>query len=378
MPWKANTPMTEREAFIETAQREGANISALCRSFGISRKTGYKWLGRYRRAGAGGLVEQSRRPQASPRQSDPALEAQIIAARQQHPAWGARKLKRWLENQGLRLPAVSTVHTILQRHGLIHPAVAAQHRPYQRFEMSQPNALWQMDFKGDFALKGGGRCYPLTVLDDHSRFLLGLVACADQRTDTVQAALTRLFQTYGLPERMLMDNGAPWGDSGDNPWTVFTAWLLRLGIRVSHGRPRHPQTQGKDERLHRTLQAELLSRFSADQLADYQPVFDDWRAVYNQQRPHQALDLAVPASRYVPSPRPFPLGLPPLVYPPPLIVRQVDSAGKISFRNRVLRPGRAFAGQPVGVLPLADPPGRVALFFAHTRIRTFDLAPDRL
>ena len=367
MPWKAQTPMSQREDFVQQASQEGTDISALCRGYGISRKTGYKWLGRYRSLGPTGLADQSRRPQHAPTQTPAAVEQVIIQARQQHPAWGARKLKAYLEQQGqTRLPSTSTVHAILQRHGLIEAAEAHKHRPYQRFERAAPNELWQMDFKGAFALDEGGRCYPLTVLDDHSRFLVGLHACANQQTETVQQRLTGVFQEYGLPERMLMDNGSPWGDDAERRWTRFTVWLLRLGIGVTHGRPYHPQTQGKDERLHRTLQAELLSRCRFASLADSQPHFDNWRWQYNYQRPHQALSQQPPASRYQPSPRPFPERLPELVYPDGLPLRRVDAYGKVSFRNRPLHVGRAFAGEWIALHLQPDDATCLHFYFGPT------------
>ena len=166
-----------------------------------------------------------------------------------------RKIKAYLERkEGSRMPSASTITAILKRNEQIDPAESSKHRPFQRFEMEQPNQLWQMDFKGYFALEEGGYCHPLTVLDDHSRFLLGLRACPNEAMVTVKAQLSEIFRSYGLPDRMLMDNGSPWGDDADTHHTIFTAWLIRLGVQVSHGRPYHPQTQGKDERLHRTLQ----------------------------------------------------------------------------------------------------------------------------
>jgi transposase InsO family protein len=374
MPWKVETSMSLRREFVGRARQEGANISQLCRGYGISRKTGYKWLGRYAAEGVEGLDERSRRPQRSPRQTPPEIEALVVAARQAHPAWGGRKLKSWLTGQGYAgLPAPSTITAILERQGLIDPAEACQHQPYQRFEMSRPNELWQMDFKGPLRLGNGQVCHPLTVLDDYSRFLVGLRACADEKGVTVQHELTRLFRLYGLPERMLMDNGAPWGDDAETRYTWLTVWLLRLGIGVSHGRPYHPQTQGKDERLHRTLEVALLVDLLVVDLLGCQGQFDPWRDVYNLERPHEALDLQPPATRYQSSPRPFPETLPPLVYPADLCVRKVDSSGKLSFRGQPYRVGRAFAGLPVGLRfdDLTD--GRVLVFLGEHVVRLLDL-----
>ena len=366
MPWKEVTTMSERRAFIREAVAEDANVSALCRTYGISRKTGYKWLARYRQEGESGLSEHSRRPQHSPTRTAAEVEALIVQARQMHPAWGARKLRRWLADQGHEaLPAVSTISAILRRQGLIDLLEANKH--------AAPNQLWQMDFKGHFQLGNGDCCHPLTVLDDHSRYLVGLQACRNEQRETVQGQLTTLFRHYGLPERMLMDNGAPWGDALDSPFTRLTVWLLHLDIAVSHGRPYHPQTQGKDERLHRSLKAELLSRVELPDWPRCQAHFDRWRTCYNHERPHEALDLAVPASRYQSSDRPFPETLPALIYPPTDHVRKVDAAGKISFHNRPLRVGKAFAGFLVGLRPDDLTDGVFHVYFYRTCVRTFDL-----
>src|SRR5512138_977542 len=330
MPWKEVTVMSERIEFVEQAQQAGVNLSALCREYGISRKTAYKWLKRARAQGRAGLVDQSRRPRHSPGQSQAALESQVLAVRQAYPDWGGRKIRRVLQNQGAEpVPAASTITAILQRHALISPAESQKHQPLQRFEREQPNELWQMDFKGYFALAAGGSCHPLSVLDDHSRFLVGLQACPNETAATVKSQLTVLFERYGLPERMLMDNGSAWGFDREARHTVLTAWLIRLGIQISHGRPYHPQTQGKVERFHRTLQTELIQRQSWLTLLDSQIRLDEWRQVYNTQRPHEALALRTPANCYQPSPRPFPAHLPPAEYEPSDITRKVDQSGKI-------------------------------------------------
>jgi hypothetical protein len=214
----------------------------------------------------------------------------------------------------------------------------------------------------------------LPVLDNHSRYAVGLVACANEQTATVQQALTGIFQRYGLPERLLMDNGSPWGGSEDpaHPWTVLTVWLLRLGVAVSHGRPRHPQTQGKDERFHRTLHEEVLTRQVFLSLAHAQTAFDRWRDEYNLLRPHAALAYAVPASRYQPSPRPFPASLPPISYDDaPDAIRRVQPGGRIRWRGRLYRVGRAFVGLPVAVRPTATD-GCWQVYFSTQPIATLD------
>jgi hypothetical protein len=228
-----------------------------------------------------------------------------------------------------------------------------------------------MDFKGHFALRHG-RCHPLTVLDDHSRFAVGLSACANEREVTARERLSAVFRIYGLPLRILADNGPPFGTAGMEAYSTLEVWLMRLGVAVCHGRPRHPQTQGKDERFHRTLRLELLRDREFRDLAQAQREFDAWREVYNFVRPHQALALEPPVSRYRPSPRTFPEQLPALDYASDLKVRKVQADAEISFHNRRFKVGKAFIGLPVAIRPtLTD--GVFHLLFAHSVIRTIDL-----
>jgi transposase InsO family protein len=402
--------MGERNAFIALAQGEGANIRELCRRFEISPPTAYKWLARYREDGWEALADQSRRPKTSPERTAAPMEAAVLAVRAAHPAWGGRKIRAWLEARRSRqagtaatavaaVPAASTVTEILRRHGRLDPTTAAQHRAWQRFEHPRPNALWQMDFKGHFPLVAGAtprhtsaatepvrhagsvlgmpRCHPLTILDDHSRFALAVDACGNERDGTVRERLMAVFRRYGLPERMLMDNGSPWGDAGDQPYTALTVWLLRLGIAVSHGRPRHPQTQGKEERFHRTLRAEVLQGRTFSDLVSCQRAFDTWRQLYNTERPHQALGMAVPLSRYQVSPRAFPETLPPLEYSAGDLVRIVHAKGLVLVHGRAYRLSKAFRGQPVALRPTTTD-GRFAVYFGTHPIAHLDrrCAPD--
>lgn len=351
MPWSEVSIVGQREEFVGLAGQPNSNIRLLSRRFGVSPTTGYKWLERHRRDGRRGLEDQSRRPHHSPRRCCSDLEEAILRLRDQHPAWGARKLRRrLLVTTGGPVPSASTVHQILVRHGKIDPTESIKHHAFQRFEHPAPNQLWQMDFKGHFSTERA-RCHPLTVLDDHSRFVVGLQACADERSQTVQQRLSSIFRLYGLPDRMTMDNGAPWGSDGRYRFTALTAWLIRLGVRVSHSRPYHPQTQGKDERLHRTLGDELLRRRRFLDLSDTQAGFDQWRHVYNFERPHEALQMQVPASRYQPSLRSFPEVLPPITYRPGDHVRKVQMDGEIWFKGRRFVIGRAFYRQPIALRP---------------------------
>lgn len=376
MPWKESSTMSLRVEFVELALQEGANISELCRLYGISRKTGYKWLGRFREGGLEALGDRSRQPHSSPGRTPVPVEANVLEVRKAHPTWGGRKIQAYLQAQGEVVPrSPNTITAILRRHDRIAPEESRKHRPFRRFELAEPNQLWQMDFKGYFALSEVGYCHPLTVLDDHSRFLVGLRACPNQTYDTVRSHLTDIFRRYGLPERMLMDNGSPWGDDADTPHTILTAWLIRLGIKISHSRPYHPQTLGKDERLHRTLSEDLIRRRPLENLVSCQEAFDAWREMYNCERPHEALEMKPPVSRYRPSLRPFPEPLPPILYDPDDVLRKVDSSGKISFRNRTFRVGKAFRRQPVAIRP-SGTEGILAVFFCDQEVVQINLRED--
>lgn len=373
MPWEEVSKMSLKREFAQLASQGNVKMTELCKRFNISRQTGYKWLHRYAEGRVPGLQERSRRPRACPRQSSVQLEQQVLALRGEHPCWGGRKLRRLLEQSGTSpVPAASTITEILRRNGRLNADGAGSLAAWQRFEHAAPNDLWQMDFKGHFPLNSGGRCHPLTVLDDHSRYSLCLQACDNERRETVERGLTTAFRRYGLPSRMLMDNGAPWGDAGDQPWTQFTVWLVRLGISVSHGRPCHPQTQGKLERWHRTLKAEVLRDRTYSSLTQAQSAFDQWREVYNTQRPHDALDLGVPSDRYRSSERAFPETLPAIEYAPDVLVRKVQSRGDVHFQGYVLRVGSAFEGEPIGVLGTTTT-GVYEVRYCHQRIGQVDL-----
>lgn len=363
--------MSLREEFILLGGGEGANFSELCRQFGIGRRTGYRWLHRYEAEGRAGLQDHSRRPHSSPRQTRPELEALVVALRRQHPAWGGRKLSRRLRDLGQTdALAPSTVTAILRRHGLLDGPGAGAPRAFTRFEHTAPNDLWQMDFKGHVAC-GEARCHPLTVLDDHSRYNVVLRACPDERMATVRDSLIDAFRTYGLPARIAVDNGSPWGDREGSPYTPLGVWLLRLGVPVSHSRPYHPQTLGKDERFHQTLKREALQHPLLD-LAEGQRRFDAWRVVYNQQRPHEALCGDVPATRYRPSERVYPQTPPPLPYLPGDLVRRVQSKGYTQLLGRTVRLPKAFRGHSVAFRP-TDVDGHYAVVYATFHFAEVDL-----
>ena len=370
MPWHEVSIMDQRREFVRLAMQEGANRRELCRRFGINADTGYKWLGRW--AADEELADRSRRPHSSPARTARATEERILAVRDAHPAWGARKIAHCLKREGMKSPACSTVHEILRRHDRIvtPPGGAAAH---QRFEMPAPNLLWQMDFKGWMPLANGGRCHPLTILDDHSRYDLCLEACANEQGSTVQNRLELTFRRYGLPEAFFVDNGTPWGDSSGQRWTRLGVWLLKLNIAVLHSRPYHPQSRGKNERFHRTLQAEVFALKRFRDLGEVQRAFDAWRGTYNLDRPHEALNQDVPANRYRPSPRSMPDRLPQIEYDDNEIVRRVGTTkAYISFKGQPWRLSQAFCGEQVAIRSLTVD-GQYGIFFGSHHIANIDL-----
>jgi transposase InsO family protein len=364
----------QRQEFIEMARKAGVNVRELCRRFRISPTTGYKWLGRHEREGEEGLVDRSRRPKRSPQQTCGSMEGLIVEAHELYPSWGPRKLRRLLQNAGqTNLPSVPTIGAVLRRHGCHVQSDALGQSVYQSFCHERPNDLWQMDFKGHFAVRGG-RCHPLTVIDDHSRYALCLQACSSPNGEQVRPALEEVFRRFGMPERILCDNGAPWGASDSlGGFTSFGVWLLRLGVDLTHGRPYHPQTQGKCERFHRTLKVEVLNQSTPwKDLVHCQSRFDEWRQRYNHVRPHQALNLNTPASLYRPSQRSLPKALPPIEYLPEDIVRTVKSKGEITFKNRFFFIGQPFCGLPVALRStLAD--GHFEVFFSWKKLGSLNL-----
>jgi transposase InsO family protein len=374
MPFREVSRMDARLEFVMLGSVEGANIRQLCRRFGISPTTGYKWLERWQTAGTMGLLEQSRRPHSSPARSAAMTEQTVLSVRAEHPAWGGRKIARRLKDLGQEgVPAPSTVTAILKRHGIELGAHGGGQSAFTRFQRARPNELWQMDFKGHVALHAG-RLHPLTVLDDHSRFSVVLAACADERTETVRQQLITAFRRYGLPERMITDNGSPWGDGPGNPFTPLGVWLIEHGIRISHSRPYHPQTMGKDERFHRSLKAEVLSGPPFADLAAAERAFERWRNIYNTQRPHEALELAVPASRYQPSPRDYAETIAPFEYAPGDIVRRVQQGGHVSLHGRAIKVPKAFRGKSIAFRPTTQD-GVFDVVFRTQMIAAVDIRP---
>jgi transposase InsO family protein len=381
MVWKAVSVLEQREELVRLAQLEGANRRELFRRFGVSAQTGYKWLGRA--ACGAALADQSRRPLSNPLRCPDAVEQAVLAVRDQHPAWGARKIVNVLERQasyqaghshqaGQAVPACSTVHAILTRHERILPKRGGD-PPSLRFERPEPNELWQMDFKGSSTLGNGERLYPLTVVDDHSRYAVCIGACGDETGSSVKAHLEQVFAIYGLPQAFFVDNGNPWGDSQGGHWTKFRVWLMKYGVHLIYARPHHPQSRGKNERFHRSMDDEVFAMRPLANSAHAQQAFTQWRSIYNHERPHEGIAMLRPAERYRPSPRRMPAQLPQVEYGQGETVRKMARNTRyISFKGRDWSVPKAFQGELLAIRPL-DGNGKYGIFFGSNFIKTIDL-----
>lgn len=345
--------------FVIEAELERVPFATLCRGFGVSRRIGYKWLERYRQLGVEGLRDQSHAPRSHPNLVEEATAERIIALRQEHPTWGPRKLRAWLSEREPRwqLPAASTVGELLKRRGLVVRR-ERQRRP-DRTPHTTPlahaaasNDVWCIDYKGDFSVGDGTRCYPLTVTDAYSRYLL---RCQGERAvggNETWRALESAFREYGLPSRIRSDNGPPFASNSVCGLTTLSVWWIRLGILPERIKPGRPDQNGRHERMHRTLGEETLCPPQPN-LRRQQRAFDDFRRVYNEERPHEALGQKPPSRFYTTSPRPFPRRLPEIDYAPHIDVRRVHSKGYVRWRNSAdLYLSEALIGEHVGFEPI--------------------------
>ncbi len=354
MPWKETCPMDERLKFIADCLKDEWSLSDLCQYYGISRKSGYKWVARYLAEGPSGLHDRSRAPNHHPNAVHKMIQDRIVAFRAEHPHWGPRKLVHRLRQlePDTRWPAPSTVGEILKRHGLTVPRRRKRRTPpyTQPFrEGLQPNDVWCADFKGWFRTQCGTRIDPLTISDAVSRYLLRCQALMRPTGTIAQAVFTAAFQEFGLPAAIRTDNGAPFASTGLGGLSRLSVWWLRLGILPERIRPGHPEENGRHERMHRTLKQATAKPPRATPKAQQQ-TFDRFRTEYNQERPHEALDMQTPAQHYQPSPRPFPARLPEIEYPSGYLVRRVRSNGQIRWQGRLIFVSEVLIGHRVGLI----------------------------
>ncbi len=373
MPWKGQTPVDLRIEFI-TRLKRGERMTDLCAEYGISRKTGHKFKKRFEEAGAAGLFEQSRAPRNIPHKTPLEVVELVVAERLRHPSWGGKKLKRVLEERlGHVLPAASTISWWLSKRGLIE---RRRHRSRQRPQPTglhparSPNDVWCVDYKGQFRLGDGSYCYPLTVTDQASRYLLGCDAMAAIDEDQALEAMTTIFVEHGLPWFMRSDNGTPFASTGLLGLSKLSVFWMRLGITPERIRPSHPEENGRHERMHRTLKRDTTRPARAN-LLQQQERFDEFQHEFNHERPHEALDMKRPADVYLPSTRAFPSVLSEPTYPTHDDVVSVNSTGLISLPGRRhLYLGAALAGQLVGIREEDD--GRWLVSFLELHLGHFE------
>jgi len=374
MPWNETSSMTERMRFITLHQEGLYSMSELCQRFGISRQTGYKWLGRFQEAGLEGLQDQSRAPHTSPHRTGEAVEAALLAARRAHPHWGPLKLRDYLQPRrpDLGWPAPSTIGELLKRHGLVQAKARrrrSSHPGSGPLSTTAPNQVWCVDFKGEFPTRDGVDCYPLTVTDAHTRYLLACQA----RPSTAQAGVfpvfSRLFAEHGLPEAIRSDNGTPFATAALCGLSQLSVWWLKLGITHQRIAPGRPEQNGRHERMHRTLKAETTRPPASDHQRQ-QERFDAFLQEYNEERPHAALGGKTPASLWTPSSRRLPGRVLPWEYPGHYLVRGISRAGNFCFQNRPVFLSRTLTGEQIGLEETGD--GIWSVSFREYLLARFD------
>lgn len=357
MCWQETDALTERMQLVYLHASGAFTITELCKRFGVARPTAYTWLERYAQQGAAGLVERSRRPHTSPKRTPPDIESSVVRVRQQYPRWGPVTVMSFLRRQQPEKawPAASTVGEILKRHGLVSPrrkrrVVRHPGRPY--LPMLAPNDTWATDFKGEFKTRDGRYCYPLTITDGHSRFLLACRGRLDTSYERARSVFEETFRTYGLPHQILSDSGSPFGSTALAGLSRLAVWWIKLGIQPVRIQPSHPEQNGRHERMHRTLAA--TTRPPAGNLSAQQRRFSQFMTEYNELRPHRALGLQTPSELYTPSPRSYSGRTPQIEYPAHFELRKADIGGRISWHDRPLRVSKVLSGELIGLEPVEE------------------------
>jgi transposase InsO family protein len=358
LPWKEVRIVDQLVEFITEVNEGVSSFAAVCRRFGISRKTGYKWCDRYEAEGPSGLAERAPIALTCPHKTSEELVAVLVALRKEHPSWGPKKLKARLAATGVSdVPAASTIGDLLKKHGLVRPrrrrVYPPSMRPQALGEATRPNDTWCVDFKGHFALGDKTRCYPLTLSDQVSRYLLKCESVDKPDVAHVRPHVERAFVEYGLPWRIRSDNGPPFATTGIGGLSELSVWWIKLGIVPERIEPGKPQQNGRHERMHKTLKDEVAKKPEADPRAQ-QLSFDRFRHEYNDVRPHEALSQKTPASQYTTSRRVMPASLSSPEYPETMSVRRIAPNGYLSWQGQYVRISALLRGEPVGLEALAD------------------------
>jgi putative transposase len=374
MPWLEATPMEQRERFIRDQQSGLYSMSELCDRHTISRKTGYKWLERFDAGGRAALGDRSRAPHRCPHRIADDIAELICTTRRQHPNWGPEKLLQWLtpRHPNVALPAVSTAGDLLARRGLVKKRRRRQphlHPGVVPATTVHPNDLWTADFKGHFRTRDGVYCYPLTIADQHTRFLIACHGLLSTKGHGVRSVFDRFFREYGLPRAIRTDNGVPFATTGIHGLSQLNVWWMRLGIQHQRILPGRPQQNGAHERMHKTLKADAIRPPRATLIAQ-QRAFNNFRREYNEERPHQHLRGRPPAAVYRPSPRAYDARLPPIDYPGHFLVKRITNAGTFRFKHRLLFIAHSLAPHTIGLEEIDD--GIWSIYFCQVLIARLD------
>lgn len=374
MPWNETCPMNERKAFIHAWKSREFSIAELCRRFGISRKTGYKWINRVLAEGQAGLADRSRAAQRHPNRTPDAIVRRLLKAKHRHPDWGPATLVKWLRRRHPQRPwpAPSTAGEILKRHGLVKPRTRRKRVPPHSEPLrhaTSAHAVWSADFKGQFTLGNGRWCYPLTVFDNYSRFLIDCQGLYSTALEPVKARYERAFRRWGLPRAIRTDNGYPFANCGLGGLNSLSIWLLKLDVMPERIEAGHPEQNPRHERMHRTLKDHAINPAKAN-LNVQQRAFNRFRQDYNHERPHQALNDRCPAELFGSSHRPYLQTVPEVTYPDAYTVRKVRSDGSIKWRGDLIYVSSALTGEPVGAAPIGN--DRWQLYFAKLAIGLLD------
>ncbi len=374
MPWLETSPVEQRERFIADHRRGLYTMTELCARYGISRKSGYKWLERFEERGRAGLHDRSRAPHHCPHRISREVAQLICAARRAHPSWGPEKLLDWLKPQYPRVawPAISTAGDLLARRRLVKKR--RRRRPHHHpgvipLTTHAPNDLWTADFKGHFRTRDGIYCYPLTIADQHTRYLLACQGLRSTKGLPVRAVFEQAFRAYGLPSAIRTDNGVPFATTGVHGLSQLNVWWMRLGIQHQRILPAHPQQNGAHERMHKTLKAEAI-RPPRGTLAAQQRAFNTFRALYNDERPHETLGGRPPGAFYRPSPRAYPDKLPLIDYPGHFLVKRITNAGTFRFKKRLLFIANALKQHHIGLEEVDN--GIWSIYFCRVLLARLD------
>lgn len=373
MPWQEESTVQLRRQFIQDVRSGTSPVTELCAAYGISRKTGYKWLTRYEAGGLAALTDRSRQPHTAPTATPPELVRALLEVRHRHPTWGPRKLLRLVRQRWPQAPwpARSTIALHLKRAGLVvtpRRVRRPSHPGRPQAPMDAPNAVWTADFKGQFRLGDASLCYLLTIADGYSRLLLSCRALTSTSVAESRPVFVRAFHEYGLPIRIRSDNGVPFATQALGRLSGLSVWWVRLGILPDLTEPASPQQNGRHERMHRTLKRECTRPPRHSRRAQ-QAQFDTWRSEYNELRPHEALADATPAAHYIPSPRPYPARLPALEYPGHYEVRRVSRNGGIRWHSTWVNVSQTLGGEWVGLVEIDD--GEWDVYFGPLRLGRF-------